>query len=380
VDNADSTGVSLTGTWTASSATPGFQGADYLHDGGVKNGTCSARFTPDLPDGGTYEVFLRWTAHANRASNVPVEIRLPGGLVQNMTVNQQVNGSQWVSVGSFTFAAGFSPTEGSVTIRNSGVNGYVIADAVRFLNGVDVPTIDLWATDARAAEPHAGFAKPATVSIRRSGPLGNPVTVRYTSGGAALAGQDFVPLTGSLVLPAGVASATLQVVPLADALAEGSEDLTLSLEVDPAYRLAELVAETLAIHDTPFDQWRHSRFSPGQLADPAVSGPEADPDKDGTNNLLEFFSGGDPLTAGMPPRLKLYPAPVCALEVERDPLAGELFLRIEESMDLGGWEPVLAPVEVSGGDPLELLRFSLGQLSESAGFFRVAVSQTPFSP
>ena len=380
VDNADSTGVSLAGVWTASSATPGFHGGDYLHDGGVKNGSCSARFTPDLPGAGTYEVFLRWTAHANRASNVPVEIRLPGGVIQNVTVNQQVSGSQWFLVGSFTFAAGFSPSEGSVTIRNSGVNGYVIADAVRFLDGADVPTIDLWATDAQAAEPHAGTAKPAIVSIRRSGPLGNPVTVRYTFGGAALAGRDFVPLTGSLVLPAGVASATLQVVPLADVLAEGSEDLTLSLEADPAYRLGELTTGTLAILDAPFDQWRHSRFSPEQLADPEVSGPEADPDKDGTNNLLEFFSGGDPLTAGIPPRLKLCPAPVCTLEVERHPLAGQLFLRVEESLDLGGWEPVSAPVEISGGDPLELLRFSLGQLSGSAGFFRVAVSQTPFSP
>jgi hypothetical protein len=209
------------------------------------------------------------------------------------------------------------------------------------------------------------------------------LTVYLTLGGAAVSGQDFTPLGGSVVLPAGVASATLQVVPLADGLAEGTEDLVISLAADPAYRLGELAAETLAIHDTPFDQWRHSRFSPQQLADPEISGPEADPDKDGTNNLLEFFAGGDPLTAGLPLRLKLYPAPVCALEVERHPLAGQLFLRVEESMDLTGWVPTPlagAPPEVSGGDPLELLRFSLGQLSESAGFFRLAVSQTPFPP
>jgi hypothetical protein len=381
VDNADSSGVSLTGVWTASSATPGFHGGDYLHDGGVRDGSCSARFTPSLPDAGTYEVFLRWTAHANRASNVPVEIRLPGGSLQDVTVNQQVNGSQWVSVGSFSFAAGFSPTEGSVTIRNNGVNGYVIADAVRFLNGADLPVVDLWASDARAAEPHAGAAKPATLSIRRSAPLASALTVRFTAGGAAVSGQDFTPLAGSVVLPAGVASATFQIIPLADTLAEGTEELLVSLAGDPAYRLGELTAETVAIHDTPFDQWRHSRFSPEQLEDPEVSGPEADPDKDGTNNLLEFFAGGDPLAAGMPPRLKFYPAPVCALEVERHPLAGQLFLRVEESMDLAGWGAVPdAQPEVSGGDPLELLRFPLGRFSGTAGFFRLAVSQTPFSP
>jgi hypothetical protein len=383
VDNADSSRVALTGVWTAAAATAGFHGVDYLHDGGVKNGTCSARFTPVFPEAGTYEVFLRWTAHANRASNVPVEIRLPGGAVQNVSVNQQVNGGQWFSVGSFPFAAGSSPSEGSVTIRNSGVNGHVIADAVRFLNGADLARIDLWATDAKAAEPHAGAAKPATLSIRRTAPLGNALTVHYTVAGAAAPGQDFTPLAGSVVLPAGVAGATLQVVPLADELAEGKEDLVISLVADPAYRLGELVTATLAIHDTPFDQWRHSRFSPEQLADPEVSGPEADPDQDGTNNLLEFFAGGDPLTAGLPLHMKFYPAPVLALEVERHPLAGELFLRVEESTDLNGWAP--APLadgapEVSGGEPLELLRFPLGPLSEPAEFFRLAVSRTPFPP
>jgi hypothetical protein len=381
VDNADAAGVSLTGAWTASSAATGYHGADYLHDGGVKDGSCSARFTPDLPDAGTYQVFLRWTAHSNRASNVPVEIRRLGGIVQTMTVNQQVNGSQWFSLGSYSFASGSSPAEGSVTIRNNGVNGYVIADAVRFLNGVDSSVVNLWATDAKAAEPHAGAAKPARLRISRTAPLTEALTVRFTLGGSAVSGQDFAPLDGSVVLPAGVASVALEVMPLEDSLAEGIEDLLISLDVDPAYRLGDLVSETVSIHDTPFDAWRRSRFSQEQLEDPEVSGPDADPDKDGTSNVLEFFAGGDPLTAGLPPRMKVYPPPVSALEVERDPLARQLFVRIEGSDNLSDWVP--APLagsspEISGGDPHELLRFSLAELSGDSAFFRLAVSVTPF--
>ncbi|WP_367871949.1 FAD-dependent oxidoreductase [Luteolibacter sp. Populi] len=378
VDNADATGVLLTGTWTAASATPGFHGVDYVHDGGVKNGSCSARFTPTLPEAGTYEVFLRWTENANRASNVPVEIRLPGGTIHTASVNQRTRGGQWVSMGSFDFAAGASPSEGSVTIRDSGVNGHVIADAVRFLQGIDQPVVDLWATDARAAEPQPGAAKKATLCIRRSEPLTNALTVRYTLGGSAVSGVDYGPLTGSVILPAGIASAALQVVPLADSLAEGTEDLVISLAADPAYRLGELATETISIGDTPFDQWRHSRFSSEQLADPTISGPDADPDKDGTSNLLEFFAGGDPLTVSLPPHLKLYPAPVLALEVERHRSAAELFMRVEESADLVGWAPAGGLPEITGGDPLELLRFSLGELSGPAGFLRLAVSETPF--
>lgn len=43
--------------------------------------------------------------------------------------------------------------------------------------------------------------------------------------------------------------------------------------------------------------WRALHFTPGQLADPAVSGPGADPDGDGLPNLLEYAFARDPLAA-----------------------------------------------------------------------------------
>lgn len=43
------------------------------------------------------------------------------------------------------------------------------------------------------------------------------------------------------------------------------------------------------------DQWRTTHFSEAQLADPQISGWDADPDKDGAHNLLEFTTGGEPL-------------------------------------------------------------------------------------
>lgn len=47
-----------------------------------------------------------------------------------MKVNQRVNGSAWVKLGAFDFAAG--PT-GNLLLRNNGANGYVIADAVQLV-------------------------------------------------------------------------------------------------------------------------------------------------------------------------------------------------------------------------------------------------------
>ncbi len=57
--------------------------------------------------------------------------------------------------------------------------------------------------------------------------------------------------------------------------------------------------------DETIDDWRAVNFTVGELAQPEVSGPNADPDYDGIDNATEFALGlgpktanGDPLTAG----------------------------------------------------------------------------------
>jgi hypothetical protein len=50
-----------------------------------------------------------------------------------------------------------------------------------------------------------------------------------------------------------------------------------------------------------FDQWRQSKFSTAQIADPAISGPYADPDSDSLNNLLEYALDRDPRAAEVTP-------------------------------------------------------------------------------
>jgi len=78
-----------------------------------------------------------WTANANRADGVPVKITYNGG-IKDTILNQQINGSQWVSLGVFSFAAG---TSGNVKIENIATTGYVIADAVRFSKPIECDSI-----------------------------------------------------------------------------------------------------------------------------------------------------------------------------------------------------------------------------------------------
>jgi hypothetical protein len=130
VDNTDSTGVTLVGTWVASTFAPPFNGSNYLHDGNTGKGTKSIRFTPNLPTSGTYEVFAWWAASTDRATAVPFDITSVSGTT-TVPVNQRLNGYQWRSLGTYTFNAG---TGGSVLIRTTGTtDGYVMADAVRFV-------------------------------------------------------------------------------------------------------------------------------------------------------------------------------------------------------------------------------------------------------
>jgi hypothetical protein len=128
VDNRDP-GVTRAGGWLASTAVAGYHGSDYEHDGNTAKGVCRLRFRPDLPAAGTWSVQLRWTADANRASAVPVDVAHAGGLATH-AVDQRSRGGQWVPLGTYPFDAG---TGGSVLIRTEGTDGYVVADAARFV-------------------------------------------------------------------------------------------------------------------------------------------------------------------------------------------------------------------------------------------------------
>jgi hypothetical protein len=127
----DSSKAMSTGEWKRSTAIGKYVGDGYLHDDNEGKGSKSVRFTPTLPAEGKYEVYFHYTPSSNRATNVPVVVKSKDGEVAK-SVDQKkapsVDGA--VSLGTFAFDRG---SAGWVEVHTAATNGYVIADAVRFV-------------------------------------------------------------------------------------------------------------------------------------------------------------------------------------------------------------------------------------------------------
>jgi hypothetical protein len=120
----------------ASSATPPFVNDGYRHDGNENRGRQWARYRPNLPKDGKYEVRMSYPAHPNRATNVPVTIVHADGKTTRK-VNEKKPAPldrAFLSLGTFRFAKGDA---GYVEISNQDADGYVIIDAVQWLPAKD---------------------------------------------------------------------------------------------------------------------------------------------------------------------------------------------------------------------------------------------------
>lgn len=121
IDNSSSQ-TAQTGTWCVSAAT-GFYGTNSVYSCGSALDTF--RFVPNIPVSQSYDVYVRWTSHANRSTNVPVTVRHAGG-DRIVNFNMQTGGGAWVLHGRYSLSTGSSHW-----VEVSDKNGQASADAVR---------------------------------------------------------------------------------------------------------------------------------------------------------------------------------------------------------------------------------------------------------
>jgi RHS repeat-associated protein len=88
----------------------------------------TATWTPNVAQAAQYEVYARWTASANRASNATYSVTHAGGTTP-VTVSQKANGGTWNLLGTFNL----SPGSAHKVALTDQANGFVIADAIRLV-------------------------------------------------------------------------------------------------------------------------------------------------------------------------------------------------------------------------------------------------------
>ncbi|MGD1901913.1 MAG: Calx-beta domain-containing protein [Geitlerinemataceae cyanobacterium] len=112
-------------------------------------------------------------------------------------------------------------------------------------------TLNVTVKDGAAAET-AWYESPdpAVFEITRSdGDNSKAETVYYAVSGTASNGDDYAYLSGTLVIPAGEASATVSIQPQNDSVYEGAESVTFSISSDSSYELGSTTSGTATILD-----------------------------------------------------------------------------------------------------------------------------------
>jgi hypothetical protein len=118
-----------------------------------------------------------------------------------------------------------------------------------FGSAVEVVIVTVVASDPDAVESPLD---PGELVIARTGPLDAPLQVMLSLGGTATPGVDYQDL-GPLLLeiPAGQASISLPVIPIADGVDEGEETVVLTLVAAPGATISRPQSATVTIRDTP---------------------------------------------------------------------------------------------------------------------------------
>lgn len=120
------------GAWKMSDRHTPLVGASYRHDDRAKKSDATAKFTPEVPAEGRYELRLLYVEASNRAQKARITIRSADGekvVMQNQREACLEDGIPR-SLGVFAFKKGRSD---SIEISNEGADGHVVVDGLQLV-------------------------------------------------------------------------------------------------------------------------------------------------------------------------------------------------------------------------------------------------------
>jgi len=127
VDNTDSGRFTASANWGTSTFSPQRHGTDYRY-ANPQAVSDAAWFKVNIPAAGSYKVQVWYPANSGYNSATPYIVATTSGNV-SVAVDQRSNGGTWVTLGTYTLAAGDHNVVG--VSRWTAGTGYVIADAVK---------------------------------------------------------------------------------------------------------------------------------------------------------------------------------------------------------------------------------------------------------
>lgn len=137
----DGLSVSYSGSWTKITNEAvyfGAVGSGFHQANSSTNETALATFTPNIPVTGFYPVYT-WVPHGANRTNQLYRVRHTGG-ESTVRIPHHMVGHGWVYLGTYYLNSGSNSVSGSVAISdfqpNANTNTVVIADAIRFGNGM----------------------------------------------------------------------------------------------------------------------------------------------------------------------------------------------------------------------------------------------------
>ncbi len=268
-----------------------------------------------------------------------------------------------VDLGELRFTAGIDYifAEGDVTTLGPKAYGVIVNDRAAFAmrNGEGLPVLGEYNKKLRNGGEHLEISDGSYEPIVSVTYSNDPPWPENISGeGHSLVRSNLAP----------------------DADANDPENWAASAEKGGSPGRAEGAAPPDPQPSGGYDDWKVAQFSADALADESISGLTADPDKDGSSNLVEFAFGTAPMDAQSTIAME---AAIEALDVD-GALDDYLTLKVtqrmegvdytlERSTDLSAWQPADDVVEIdaqAAGDGLRTVTVRTSASADGAAYVR----------
>lgn len=215
-----------------------------------------------------------WTAGNVAEASIPntwLRLKRQGDV---LTSYRSTDGMNWTFVGQLSQSFKDPVLVGlATTAHNNSPGQTTIAEYRNYVISVPAPLLTVASLDAIASEA-GGDSGLFKFSI--SGDRSQPLTIAYSLGGTAQNGVDYETIPSAITIPAGQKSSVLPIYPLADALVEPYETVTVTLAPITGYETGNTTAMVAIFDDNPtpgfLKRERYLNISGTTIADLSNSG------------------------------------------------------------------------------------------------------------